>query len=69
MYPYNAQDIVRVMRYEMTPDDERRHGARIARDIRREDELPGDGDRPDKGQRVLPRLYFLLTGFGLARGT
>jgi hypothetical protein len=67
MSPYNAQDIVRVMRYEMTPDDERRHGAHLARDIRREDDRHDDANRPDKGQRFSLRLL-VLSGVSFGRG-
>ncbi|HEY7032727.1 MAG TPA: hypothetical protein VH482_15395 [Thermomicrobiales bacterium] len=67
MVPYNALDLVRVMRYEMTPEDERRHGAHIARDIRRDEDRPEDGDTPNKGERFSLRPLF-LSALSVARG-
>ena len=35
MLPYAANDMLNVMRHEMEPEVERRHGAQIARDVTR----------------------------------
>jgi hypothetical protein len=66
MLPYTALDMVRAMQHEMTPEDERRHGAHIARDIRRDDDRPDDFTNPDKGERFSLRLL-LLSGLSFAR--
>lgn len=67
MYPYSAQDIVRVMRYEMTPEDERRRGPRIAEDVRRDDNGHDEDDRSDKGQ-PFPLRFLFVSGASFARG-
>jgi hypothetical protein len=66
MLPYSAQDMVRVMKNEMKPEDERRFGRHIARDIQR-DEDRDDEQRPDRGERFSLRLFF-LRGATVGRG-
>jgi hypothetical protein len=66
MLPYSAQDMVRVMKNEMQPEDERRFGRQIARDIRRDDDRD-DARRPDRGERFSLRLLF-LRGATIGRG-
>lgn len=66
MLPYSAQDMVRVMKEEMQPDDERRFGRHIARDIERDDDRD-DRQRPDRGERFSLRLLF-LRGATVGRG-
>jgi hypothetical protein len=67
MIPYSAQDLVNVMRHELTPEVERRHGAHVAQDIQRDDAERDDTNRPDKGERFSLRLFF-FRGAALARG-
>jgi hypothetical protein len=68
MLPYSANDLLNTMRYEMTPEAERRHGNQIARDI------PHDNDRDDtngprKGFRESLRLLFLHAPAVTVRGS
>jgi hypothetical protein len=61
MLPYAATDVVRVMQDEFRTDDEYRFGAYLARDVRRdEDNDVADSNRPDRGERHVLRLSFLL---------
>ena len=66
MLPYGAYDLVKVMKYELSPEDERRHGAQLARDAERDDHDEHTG--PDKGLRSGVRLFFLPTAVATARG-
>lgn len=49
--------MVRVMKNAMQPEEERRFGRHIARDIRHDDERD-DQHRPDRGERLSLRLLF-----------
>jgi hypothetical protein len=66
MLPYSATDMLNVMRYEQMTDEERRYGARIARDIATDDIHRDDHDRHD-GWRLMPLRLAFLRGLALAR--
>ncbi|MEA2594002.1 MAG: hypothetical protein QOF01_471 [Thermomicrobiales bacterium] len=59
MFPYSAADVLRVMRDEFKPDDERHYGARVARDYDPEDDRPDDSDPPNDQSGFSLRLLFL----------
>jgi hypothetical protein len=65
MLPYSAHDMVRVMQAEMKPENDRKLGAHLARDVRRDDH--DDHQRPDRGERFSLRLLF-LRGATVGRG-
>jgi hypothetical protein len=67
MLPYSAHDLVRVMEYELKPEDERRFGAHLAGDVRRDEDGRDDSSGPDRGERLSLRLFF-LRGAAFARG-
>ncbi|HKG24859.1 MAG TPA: hypothetical protein VKB09_04380 [Thermomicrobiales bacterium] len=68
MLPYSAQDLIRAMEYEMKPEDKRRFGTHLTRDVRRDEDDRDDRSGPDRGERFSLRLFF-LRGATLARGT
>ena len=67
MLPYAAHDLLNTMRYEMTPEEERRHGTKIAQDVSRDNDHD-DLNKPDKGLGIRLRLNFLHAAFITARG-
>ncbi len=67
MLPYAAHDLLNTMRYEMTPEDERRHGKKIAQDVTHDNDQD-DANGPDKGLDIRLRLNFLHAAFVTARG-
>lgn len=67
MLPYSADDIVRVLRYELANADERGLGECFAGDVRRDDDRPRSRNRRyDRDGR--PVRSALLRGLALLRG-